>query len=83
MSSLELQGLFSHTIIEEDSYLICYTVRSGQQILNGEVEYVEGINNLGWDNDLRTRFQNKLDNSTQDVVCGTDFVSCWYYTCLY
>ena len=50
--------------------------RPGQQILNNEVEYVEGLNAIDWDsNNLRTTFQNTLDNGTQDVLCGKDLVS--------
>ena len=49
--------------------------RPGQQILNGEMEYVDGMNAIEWDDNLRSTFQKKLDNSTQDVLCGVDFVS--------
>ena len=53
-----------------------YTLlRSGQQILNGEVEYVDGMNGIEWDDNLRNTFQGVVDNSTQDVYCGADLVS--------
>ena len=50
-------------------------LRPGQQILSGEVEYVDGMNAIDWDDNLKTTFQKTLDNATQDVLCGVDFVS--------
>ena len=49
--------------------------RSGQQILNGEVEYVDGMNAIEWDDNLKNTFQKIVDNATQDVLCGVDYVS--------
>ena len=50
-------------------------LRPGQQILSGEVEYVDGMNAIDWDDNLKTTFQKMLDNATQNVLCGVDFVS--------
>ena len=36
---------------------------------------MDGMNAIDWDDNLKTTFQKTLDNATQDVVCGVDFVS--------
>ena len=51
-------------------YIIYNTHSSGQQILAGEVEYVEGLNAVDWDEEARQNLQLAVNNSNQNIYCG-------------
>ena len=48
----------------------CLNTRSGQQILNEQIEYVDGLNAHDWDEDARQKLQDTMDTSTQEFYCG-------------
>ena len=55
---------------------ICYHFpRGGKEIVDNKVGYSDGLNSIHWDDDMREAFQTTLDESTQDVVCGSGWVS--------
>ncbi|CAI8048975.1 hypothetical protein GBAR_LOCUS26979 [Geodia barretti] len=43
---------------------------TGQQILDGTMEYVDGLNGIPWNDDTRNMLQGLVDSSTQNYYCG-------------
>ena len=43
--------------------------------MTGEVEYADGLNSISWDKNMRDKFQTKLNESNQYVICGVGWVS--------
>ena len=48
---------------------LLYT-RSGQQILNREIGYVDGLNAHDWDKDAQEKLEDTMLTSTQEFYCG-------------
>ena len=54
-------------------------LRSGEQIVNGtEIDYSQ-LSNIDWNKDRVDRFQEVVDTSTQQLLCGGAKVSNNYY----
>ena len=50
-------------------------IRSGQKILDREIDYLEGLNTAGWDDDMVSRFQTLVSTGSQQTNCEGHDVS--------
>ena len=51
------------------SPIISNISREGQQILDGEIGYINGLNSVDWDEAARDKLQTAVENSNQFAFC--------------